>query len=519
MKFTVDEVIAATDGRLLASAAPAPSASISTDSRTIGRGETFLALRGERFDGHDFLVAASRRGASCLVVSRSGPLADLNGSAGPYGSGLNKDRPAVVRVGDTMDALAGLGRAARARLDCPVIAVTGSCGKTTVKEMIGQILGRRFRGRTPPASFNNQIGVPLTLLAAEQGDDFVICEFGTNAPGEIARLASIARPTVAVVTMVGPVHLEGLVSIEGVAREKAALVESLDEKGVAILNADDPRVAAMADLCRGSVVTVGAGEGADVRVEDVVQTERSLSFAIEKVGFEMPVLGAHQAILAGEAAAAAREVGVPLEESAAVLRRFRPPPMRLAREEVGGVTLLNDAYNANPVSMAAALDLLGLWPERRKVFFCGDMRELGAESRAAHEELGRQAVRANVSRLVCVGPESRATAAAAVALRPTSSPGGPASGGQGAPEHGRGVAAGLPRASVKWVPDSTVAATVVPSLVQDGDVVLVKGSRAIHMERVAKAVAEHGTALRSPPATSAGGEETRNAASRTDAAP
>jgi UDP-N-acetylmuramoyl-tripeptide--D-alanyl-D-alanine ligase len=485
MKFTVDEVVAATGGRLLAAAAPASPASISTDTRAIARGETFLALRGDRFDGHDFLVTASRRGASCLVVSREDRLADLNGSVG---------RPAIVLVGDTMDALAALGRTVRVRLACPVIAVTGSCGKTTVKEMIGQILGRRFRGRTPPASFNNQIGVPLTLLAAEPGDDFVLCEFGTNAPGEIARLASIARPTIAVVTLVGPVHLEGLVSIEGVAREKAALVESLDEKGVAILNADDPRVAAMADQCRGSVVTVGAGERADVRVEDVVQTERSLSFMVGEVGFEMPVLGAHQALLAGEAAAAARVVGVPLEESAAVLRRFRPPPMRLAREEVGGVTLLNDAYNANPLSMAAALDLLGLWPERRKVFFCGDMRELGAESRAAHEELGRQAVRASVSRLVCVGPESRATAEAA-------------------------VAAGLPRGSVKWAPDATVAATVVPSLVQDGDVVLVKGSRAIHMERVAKAVADRGPALRSPPATSAGEEETRNGPAGADAAP
>jgi UDP-N-acetylmuramoyl-tripeptide--D-alanyl-D-alanine ligase len=153
--------------------------------------------------------------------------------------------------------------------------------------------------------------------------------------------------------------------------------------------------------------------------------------------------------------------------------------MRLAREEVGGVTLLNDAYNANPLSMAAALDLLGLWPERRKVFFCGDMRELGAESRAAHEELGRQAVRASVSRLVCVGPESRATAEAA-------------------------VAAGLPRDHVKWAADSTIAASAASKLIQDGDVVLVKGSRAIHMERVARAIAER---------------EVRSATSRADAAP
>ena len=461
MKFRVDEIVAATGGRLLAGRPEAPAGDVNTDTRTLASGQTFLAIRGERFDGHDFLEEAARRGASCLVTAREDKVSRV-------ASG-----PAVILVRDTLEALADLGRAARGRLTCPVIAVTGSCGKTTVKEMVGQVLGRRLKGRAPPASFNNQVGVPLTLLAAEEDDGFLVCEFGTNSPGEIARLVDIGRPTIAVVTLVAPVHLEGLGSVGGVAREKAALVEGLGPDGVAILNVDDPHVAAMAGRCRGRTVKVGSDEAADLRMDDLIQTERGLLFTLvpagaagePPVGFEVPVLGRHQATLAALASAAAREAGVTLEESAAALRKFRPPPMRLALVEAGGVTVVNDAYNANPRSMEAALDLLALWPDRRKVFFCGDMRELGAESRAAHEALGRQIVEAGVKRLVCVGTESRATADAA-------------------------VAAGLARGAVMALADSAAAAAEARRLVRDGDVVLVKGSRATRMERVAEAILE-----------------------------
>jgi UDP-N-acetylmuramoyl-tripeptide--D-alanyl-D-alanine ligase len=505
VKFTRDELVAATRGRLVAAEAgrpaeagyassgpatapagvplaacpPVPSdqhtggqaasgtrasstlntheaSAISTDSRSIRPGETFVALRGERMDGHDYLIAASRRGAGCLVVDRQDRL-PTNGSA----------RCAVV-VRNTLEALADLGRAARARLTCPVIAVTGSCGKTTVKEMIGQILSPRRRGHTPPASFNNQIGVPLTLLAAEPDDEFVLCELGTNAPGEIAHLAGIARPTVGVVTRVAPVHLEGLGSIEGVAREKAALVEALPPDGAAILNADDEHVLAMAGRSPARrVVRVGTGPEAELRVENVIQTPDMLSFTVGEVGFDLPVLGVHQALQAALAAAAAREAGVSIEQSAEALRTFKAPPLRLARLEAGGVTILNDCFNANPASMQVALDLLALWPDRRKVFFCGDMRELGSYSRQAHESLGRAVAEAGVKRLVVIGPESRATAVEA-------------------------VAAGLKADAVTAVADAATAAARVASLVRPGDVVLVKGSHALHMERIAKAIADLG---------------------------
>jgi UDP-N-acetylmuramoyl-tripeptide--D-alanyl-D-alanine ligase len=455
MKFRVEEVVGATRGHLAAGRPDAIAGSVSTDSRVLEAGQTFLALRGERFDAHYFLCGALARGAVCLIVDREDKV--------PWPA-VSAAGAAVVVVRDTLEALADLARAARRRLACPVIAVTGSCGKTTLKEMLGQILMRHLRGRRAPASFNNQIGVPLTLLAAEPDDEFVLCEFGTNAPGEMAALASIARPTIGIVTVVAKVHVERLGSIEGVAREKGDLVAALGRQGTAILNADDPRVAAMAALCGGRVVTVGLRVGADLVAEDVVQTERAISFTVGgETGFEVPVLGEHHVLLALESAAAARELGVSLADSAAALREFQPPPGRLRLEQRGDLTILNDAFNANPLSMQVALAQLALWPDRRKVFFAGDMRELGSDSRAEHEALGRAIVGAGVRRLICVGRESQATARAA-------------------------VAAGLRADDVTTVEDSAAAAAMAPSLVRDGDVVLVKGSHAVHMEHVVEAL-------------------------------
>jgi len=451
VKFTVREIVEATGGECLTGAAETPAGRIVTDTRQFRRGDTFLALKGEQFDGHDFVKEAAAAGAACVIVARPEVAAGLQG-------------PAVVRVADTEAALAALGRAARRRLRCPVIAVTGSCGKTTLKEMIGQVLGRRRKGQMAPASFNNQIGVPLTLLGAEADDAFVLCEFGTNAPGEIATLARIAEPTIGAVTLVAPVHLEGLGSLDGVAAEKASLVEAIPPEGMVVLNADDPRVAAMAKRCRGRVVTVGLHAKADRTIEDVLQTADGVDFTSGDVGFSIPVLGEHQAVLAVMATAVAAELGVTAAEAAEALRAFQPPPRRLqVREAGGGVLLVDDCYNANPASMRAALSLLALWLDRRKVFFCGEMRELGAASRTEHEALGRAIAEADVRQLVCVGEATRETAAAA-------------------------VAAGLKAEAVRGVADATQAAAGVATLVRPGDVVLVKGSRAMHLEKVVRAV-------------------------------
>ena len=453
MEFTVRDIVAATGGRLVRGDPDGRAGTIGTDTRTLARGQTFLALRGPRFDGHDFLGEAAARGASCLVVDRPLAASEGGGATGP----------AVVQVARTHGALLDLGAAARARLTCPVVAVTGACGKTTAKEMIGQVLGRHRRGRTPPKSFNNQVGVPLALVAAEPDDEFVVLEFGTSAPGEIAALARVGRPTIGVVMLVAPVHLEGLGSIEGVAREKAALVDALGPEGTAVLNADDPRVAAMARRSRGRVVTFGVEQAADVRASDLVQTEQGIRFSVGEVHFAVPVLGGHQALAALAAAAVAGEFGVSLSAAAEALRGFEAPPMRLALGRAGDVLVLNDAYNANPASMRAALALLDLWPRRRKVFFCGDMLELGPAAPAAHQDLGRQAAEAGVERLVTVGRLTEATARLA-------------------------RQAGLRPEAVTAAPDAASAAAQAPAIVRPGDLVLVKGSRAIGMEKIVEAL-------------------------------
>jgi len=450
VEFSVGDIVRATGGTLLAGDTSAAAGQVLTNSQKFPAGSTFLALRGERHDGHSFLADVARQGTACMVISKREAAAGIVG-------------PAVVLVGDTQAALTALGCAARQRLKCPVLAITGSCGKTTLKEMVGQVLRRRLKGQTPPASFNNQIGVPLTLLAAEPGDEFVLCELGTNHPGEIAALARVARPTIGAVTVVAPVHLEGLGSVEGVAEEKAALVDAIPADGAAVLNADDPLVAAMARRCKGRVVTVALAAKADLVAEDIVQTDRGVDFTAGGAGFSLPVLGEHQARLALMAAAMAREMGIPVEETAEILRTFEPPPMRLQVREVGQVLLVDDCYNANPLSMRASLGLLSLWPDRRRVFFCGEMRELGAASCAEHEGLGRAIVDAGVARLVCVGGEAQATARAA-------------------------VAAGLVASAVTTCADVAAAVTEVKRSVRDGDVVLVKGSRAVHLEKVAEAI-------------------------------
>jgi UDP-N-acetylmuramoyl-tripeptide--D-alanyl-D-alanine ligase len=463
MEFTIAEILEATGGRLAAGPGEGPAGRVVTDTRALQPGQTFVALCGERFDGHDFAADATKAGAACVIVERAEALGESD-----------RPEPAIVVVPDTYAALEALGTVARDRLACPVVGITGSCGKTTLKEMIGQVLGRRLRGRTPPKSFNNRIGVPLTLLATEADDEFVLCELGTSAPGEIASLAAVARPTIGVVTLVAPAHLEGLGTVEAVAKEKEALVEALPPGGVAVLNADDPRVAGMAAACRGRAVTVGEAESAELRVTDVEQTEERLRFAVEGVRFELTVLGRHQGMLAAAAAAVAHEFGLTTSEAAEALRAFRPPKMRLGLRRAGDVLVLDDAYNANPASMAAALDLLAVWPNRRKVFFCGEMRELGDASEEAHADLGRRAVESGVARLVCVGPLTGAAA-------------------RGAKE------AVLSPDAVDCFADSVAAAEAVPGIVEAGDVVLVKGSRTVRMERIIEALV--GRAARAANAT------------------
>jgi UDP-N-acetylmuramoyl-tripeptide--D-alanyl-D-alanine ligase len=453
--FTVQDIVRATQGALVAGDLGVPITGVSIDSRSLGVGEAFFAIRGYRLDGHAFLADAASRGAACLVVHT-----------------LHDDVPAnvpLVLVEDTTRALGLLAAYHRARFTIPVVAVTGSNGKTTTKELIAGVLGMRWHVLKPSGSFNNQWGLPLTLLKLTPDHQALVLEIGTQHPGEIATLAGLAQPTVAAVTTVAQAHTEFLGSLDGVRAEKVELVKALGAEGRAVLNADDPRVASMARDSRAPVITYGRAAGADVRAAgDIVERGQSLAFTLESGGVRVPVTlafaGRHNVTNALAAAGVGVALGWPLEEIARGLSEARPAAGRCVWRDAGGVSILDDTYNANPVSVRAALETVAARrgaSSGRLIVVLGDMLELGAIAEEAHQEMGRSVVAAGADEFVGVGRFARL-----------------------AVETARG--AGLAGAHHAATFEDTVAHLLKG--VAPGDVVLVKGSRGMRMERVVDAL-------------------------------
>ena len=451
--FTVQDIVRATQGALVTGDLAVPVTGVSIDSRTLGVGEAFFAIRGYRLDGHAFLGEAAGRGAACLVVHS-----------------LHDDVPAnvpLVLVEDTTRALGLLAAYHRARFSVPVVAVTGSNGKTTAKELIAGVLGTRWQVLKPSASFNNQWGLPLTLLKWAPEHEAVVVELGTNRPGEIAHLAGLARPTVGVVTNVAAVHTEFLRSLDGVREEKAGLVRAVPADGWVVLNADDARVAGMTRDAAARVITYGRAATAQVRaVGDAVETARGVTFALEAGGARASVTlalaGRHNVVNALAAAAVGVALGVPFDAIARGLAEAQPVAGRCVWRPAGDVRILDDTYNANPVSLRAALETVTAGRGTgRLVVVLGDMLELGAITEEAHREAGRAAVAAGADELVGVG---RSALWAVEAAR----------------------AAGLAEAHHATTFEDTVA-HLLKHLVP-GDTVLVKGSRGMRLERVVDAL-------------------------------
>lgn len=422
------------------------------DTRELQPGEVFFALRGDHTDGHRFLAQAADAGAAMAVIDDPDAL-----DSAP-------DSLPVVRVGDTRAALGKLASSYRSTLGpVRVIAVTGSNGKTTTTRMIDACLSTTLRGHASRKSFNNDLGVPLTILGVRSGDQCLLCEVGANAPGEIEQLSRIIRPHVVVITNVGRAHLEGFGSIEGVASEKASLAEHLEPGGVVMLSADSEPLRPWRDRFE-RVLTFGTSPEADLRIGEVHQTIDGITFTLnEREQFSLPMLGPHNALNAAAAIAVARRVGVDSEHAREGLAAFEPPPMRLALQRSGGLTIINDAYNANPDSMLAGLRTLKqVTPAgARRVAVLGDMLELGEHAEQAHREIADAIVREDLADLVIgVGPAASAMVAP---LRAT----------------------GL---SVESLPtlDKASISTILETL-RPGDVVLLKGSRRTGLERVAEA--------------------------------
>jgi UDP-N-acetylmuramoyl-tripeptide--D-alanyl-D-alanine ligase len=451
--FTVEDVVRGTQGALVGGDLAVPVAGVSIDSRSLAVGQAFFAIQGHRLDGHAFLRDAAARGASCVVVHA-----------------LPDEMPptvAVVLVDDTTRALGRLAAYHRARFTVPVAAVTGSNGKTTTKEMMASVLAALGPVLKPESSFNNQWGLPLTLLRLSPEHRAVALELGANMPGEIAMLAAICRPTIGVVTMVASAHTEFFGSLDGVQAEKSALVRAIPAKGVVVLNADDPRVIAMGPLTAARVLTVSASDPrADVRAIGAAETGEGLRVTLEIAGARRAVrlgfAGRHNVGNALAAAGVGLALELPPDDIARGLEAARPVKGRCVWKRAGSVRILDDTYNANPTSLRAALDtLLATREAGRRVVVLGDMLELGDLAEAAHREAGRAVAAAGASEFIGVGRLSRLAVEAA---------------------REAGLAEGHHAATF----EDTVAQLL--KRLAPGDVLLVKGSRGMRMERVVDAL-------------------------------
>ena len=439
---------------------------VTTDSRKAGPGQLFVPLAGDRFDGHDFIGPALEAGAAGTLAegSRIG-----NGDSRPPGT-------AVIQVSDTLAALGLTARYWRSGLEAQVLAISGSMGKSTVKEMTAAILGLGFKVHKNEGNLNNLIGLPLTLLEAGKETEKVIVELGINQPGEMERLAEIALADVALLTNVGPVHLEGLGSMAGVVRAKTELWKRLKPGGVAVVNLDDEALKEAAAGLNGEKLTFGTAEKsprADVLLRQVRADGNGGLLLILEVGGKvcettLATVGLFQGINAAAAAAGAYALGAGLDQICGGLAEFRPISHRMRLVQgVKGLTLLDDAYNANPKAMDQALaTLVQLTPRgSRSVAALGQMAELGEAAEEAHQRLGRSVAKAGVDLLIAVGPFAERVVKAA-------------------------REAGLKEAFE--VADPGQAAKKLEELCGSGDLVLIKGSRVARMEELVSLLAQDG---------------------------
>ncbi|MCU0914774.1 MAG: UDP-N-acetylmuramoyl-tripeptide--D-alanyl-D-alanine ligase [Planctomycetes bacterium] len=381
-------------------------AGVSTDTRTLQSGACFFAIAGATFDGHNYVPQAFAKGAACAVVERA--VEGLAPAAGP-----------ILRVPNTIKALGDLAREYRRRSGFKVVAITGSVGKTTTRQIVHHVLGRDYRVHQAQKSFNNDIGLPLTLLDSEPQTEIVVAELGANHPGEIAYLTRIAQPDVALVTNAHPAHLEGFGDLATIVREKLSIAEGLREGGVLIVNGGiEPLVAACRSRGR-PFRTFGTSHGTRYRADSIVCEARHSTFIIDGTPIRLPLPGPGNVENALAAWAVCDQFGVSLTAFATALESLAGVAMRAETLQVGGLTVLNDCYNANPASMRNALAMLhnlrpaGAGDRRRLVFICGAMAELGPQTEALHAELGTAVAEAGVDLLVTVGGPPQTTARAA----------------------------------------------------------------------------------------------------------
>ncbi|MGD9109743.1 MAG: UDP-N-acetylmuramoyl-tripeptide--D-alanyl-D-alanine ligase [Phycisphaerales bacterium] len=425
-----------------------PFNSVNTDSRTAANGQCFFALRGEKYDGHNYVTDALEKGALCAVVE-----------SGYHGPENIEHR--LLKVADTKKALGNFAAQYRKKCDFKVVAITGSVGKTTTRRIAAHVLSRHFRIFTAPKNFNNEIGLPLTLLSADPADEIVIAELGTNHPGEIAYLSQIAKPDIALVTNVYPSHLEGFGNLETIAEEKLSIIQGLKDEGTLIINGDNKN---LISTCRSKNIafeTFGTSPDCDVQALEVDCQASSIRFNIDSVRVTANICGRGNVENALAAWATCRKFDINAADFAEAIATTPAVASRLEIKRFGNVTVIDDCYNANPASMKNALDVLRQISSAQNagaVFICGDMAELGAQSEQLHAELGDYIAKSNVRILIAVGPMASVAASTA----------------KDAAEQDL---------QIYRFEDVDSACDSLHKIIKDYDIVLVKGSRSATLEK------------------------------------
>jgi UDP-N-acetylmuramoyl-tripeptide--D-alanyl-D-alanine ligase len=460
-EFSIDELVDATGGTIVQGEEDSVIHGVSTDTRRLVAGNLYIPLKGEHFDGHDFLGDAIERGARGLLldVRHAGISAALSKKA---------DDCLIILVNDTLEALGNLARFRRRQVGCSVIAITGSSGKTTTKEMTAAILSQNHSVLKTEGNLNNLIGLPLTLLRLNKKHDLAIVELGTNSRGEIKRLTEIAEPDIGLVTNIGPAHLEGLKTLECVREEKGDLYRTMSKSGLAVFNADDEAISPLMRSWRDRVLTYGVTSPADVTASDIAKWGISGQSFVLNAGSDSAVVqlsasGMHNIYNALAAAALSRAAGIGINEISQGLRNFHPVAARFEVHSLpNGAFLVDDTYNANPASVYEALKTVqALKGTHRSVVVLADMLELGDQAELLHEAVGGEAAVTDVGLLFLKGSLSRWIAAGA-------------------------VKGGMLETRIHFFERTEEIVESILSFVQAGDWILVKGSRRMKMEDIVK---------------------------------
>ena len=471
--FTIEEILKATGGELIcrgnpcgcpgnrAGASPAPAiiTGVSTDSRSINNGDLFIALEGNNFNGHNFVGEAIEKGAKGVVVRRGGPLkngTDTKNGVCPY---------FCIEVPDTLKALGDIAHYHRMRFNIPVIGVTGSNGKTTTKDMLAHILGLKYRVLKNHGTFNNFIGVPLTILKLTKEHEVCVIEMGANHAGEIARLTDIARPNIGIITNIGPSHIEYFKDLETIAQAKAEIFQKFTKDGIAIWNADDGMLSGLYQTLNCKKKTFGQAAGCYYQAANIEYAEGAWRFILNMdKPINVKLLGRHNVYNALAAIAASDTLGVKYGDIFLSLSNFKGPSMRMEILQAGGITIINDSYNSNPKSMESAINVLANFNAYgRKILVSGDMLELGEVSRYFHNQIGLSVFNSGIDVFIVVGEMSKEAAGAA-------------------------ISSGMSKDSIYYCKDSKSAGELLLKIAHAGDVVLIKGSRAMKMENVCSTI-------------------------------